>query len=397
MSGEFSVENTALIYLSTFLICIVIYRISVNSWSKISFDTGSIKRTGYIGILVGIFAICVICFLAGIRGDNVGADTSGYGIEAFTYAQGRSFSRYFQGKTEFSFYGLAYIISKITDNVSIWLGLLEFLTIIPIYYITYKERKNVVPVIALEVFLFKFYNYSLCIMRQSIACSFVLLTAYFFMKKKYWLCAFWGVISLGFHSTAIIGLFAYIIICSLLRTGKGKVFKTVTIIVLFLIIGIAFLPRVVMLIISTGIFPSRFTKFLGFFSEGAASRYGLFECASRLVLLAPLFYILNRKKTEDFFSKYMLTASVVGCCMYILCIITWGINTVYRFTQYFDISFIFSVSYIPNLIKVRIVNKKRGEFFIKFCITLMLVLYWFMVYILFPDGLGFKTEHFSFR
>lgn len=396
MGLEFSVGDTALIYLFSFGLCVSFFIISTRFWKTETIEGDVIRKTNSLGLFFLILSVLSLCVLAGVRGDNVGADTSGYGIQAIRIAHGKTFTVYMKGKPEYSFYGLAYLVSRFTSNECIWLGLVEFLIVSPIFYIIFKESIDLSAIIAVFVFIFKFYNYSLCIMRQSVACSFVLLASYYFIKKRYLKFIILGIIAIGFHATAFIGLSGYFVIASIVNSNikRGKRYNVLITTMGFLALLIAFLPQMASYFVSLSFIPSYYKKFLVFFDGGSVSKYGLFESLCRILLL--IFILLILKRNNNLFLYNMVVAGAVGCIIYVMCDFTWGINTVYRFTEFFDYAFVFCISQIPNCISKKYMNNK-SKTMLKLIIAFILLLYWLLVYILMPDALGFQTEHFSLR
>ena len=72
-------------------------------WKKEIIDGKSRKKMYIFGVVFFFLSVLSICILAGIRGDNVGTDTSGYGIQAIRLTQGRTFTRYMMGRSLFLF------------------------------------------------------------------------------------------------------------------------------------------------------------------------------------------------------------------------------------------------------------------------------------------------------
>ena len=64
--------------------------------------------------------------------------------------------------SEWLFYTIGYAITRVTDNVGWWLGIIEFLVICPFTIGAWKLRKRLPATFLIALFYFKFYNYSLC-------------------------------------------------------------------------------------------------------------------------------------------------------------------------------------------------------------------------------------------
>lgn len=170
--------------------------------------------------LVGIL---LPCLLAGLRADSVGRDVTVYIIP--NIAAARAAHGGFLGvcKTlnmapEYLYMILVYIATRITDDAGLLLFLIQLLTFLPIVMAANQLKKEVSISLAVASYLFCFYLATLNIMRQSIACSFILLgTAYLFcnnMKLNFktilsYLCAIF------FHKTGIFGVITVYALCRL--------------------------------------------------------------------------------------------------------------------------------------------------------------------------------------
>lgn len=390
-----STVYSAFLYLGIFSISILFTYVFI-TYIPNNIETTKKNITYVVGIIGCIIIVLIPSWLAGARADSVGADTIGYGVLSFKYALGKSREAFLRGQTEVVFYGLAYIVSKLTNNVGVWLGTIELLTFGPILYIAYKQRKQIVPWIVVATFLFKFFNYSLCIMRQSMACSFLILALFLYTEKKYIRSIFWAVITLGIHSTAFIGLLLYLIIILLssinvkkdINNNKYKYKWVIMVCVLMAII----LPKALEILLNSNILPERYVNFNQLFTVGKVTNYSMFESLARLFVIVPSVLVLKKIKRISTFERLILLLSIAGCTLYISGALIWGLGTIYRITEYIDFSFVFSVPIIVKYFKD--IKSKYSVIIIAF---ILIFLYWLIVYIVYPGGMGFETQHYSFR
>lgn len=386
---------STILYLFIFIITILFLYLFISYFPQKNTISNSLAGT-WCCFWGCIIALIIPSWLAGVRADTVGADTVGYGIMAFKYALIRSRDAFLSGQSEIVFYGLAYFVSRVTENVAFWLGIVEFLTIAPIFYVAYKERKKLNVCFAMIVYLFKFYNYSLCIMRQSLACSFLMLAFYFWKNKKYVRTMIVILLALGIHSTAFIGLLFYVGIVGIFhvckferRKRKGKIY--------FLIVSIIatmalFLPKIIEIILTSNILPERYANFEQLLSDGNITSYSLFESMVRVILLVLCVIVLNKVANLNIFEKYMLMMTIAACVIYISGALIWGVGTIYRITEYIDFSFIFTIPILTKYYK-----DKKSSYSCMALALFFVILYWLIVYIVYPGGLGFETQNYSFR
>lgn len=182
-----------------------------------------------IYIAIGIFLPCI---MSALRADTVGTDMQVYIKRWFNIAEdSSSFSEYIGSvnSTEYGYLFLNYIISKIPNSFQFFLFITQLLTILPFTIIAYK-RKNINPTILMAFYLIFFYSITLNMARQSLSLSFSMLALYFMLEKKNTAAILTFIISILFHSSAIIGL----IIPILYFTRNQKIHTPLFIILLIL-------------------------------------------------------------------------------------------------------------------------------------------------------------------
>ena len=171
---------SVLIYGSFFLVSLFFFFLSEKTVCKLNNTNGRLnKKIGRRSILFAFLGCLPLILLAAFRDDTVGVDTAGYGVLGFKYLQEyNSLSEIFNSYSEKFFYIFGFLISRLTKNVSWWLGGIQAFTVLPVAYVCYKRRDRMSFTMMMAVYVFKFFNYSLCIMRESMACSLIFLGMY---------------------------------------------------------------------------------------------------------------------------------------------------------------------------------------------------------------------------
>lgn len=347
-------------------------------------------------ILFLVISVMLPTIIAALRADTVGADTAGYGTLGFKYLMRyRSVNDVFDN-SEWLFYGIGYVITRFTDNVEWWLGIIEFLIICPFTIGAWKLRKKLPATFLIALFYFKFYNYGLCVMRQSISCSLLFLAIVLYHEKKYFKMVILAMASVGIHSSGLIILLGVIGVELYLKItekhGKKKtksiMFPAAVVIVYFCFITLtSFLA-------SKGIIPQIYIdRFLPNTSGagGTISSYLIFEAVYRLICLGIIFLIGENQNSEDL--SDMINLSIIGNTIYIVFGIGFRTGTVYRLTEMFDYCNLVAMALFTCSKHIKLGHRDVQKQLVLF----MAIIYWLIVYMVFPGGIGFQTEIFKFR
>ena len=168
------------------------------------------------------FGLALPILLATMRAETVGSDILGYVKPTFLNAKIASnlgdFFRYNSQslKTrdlEYGFLILSFFAVKLSGGLWGMFFVYEFIMIISIYYgvkeynLYIADPKYKVKIWqAMFVFYTLFYNMSLTMIKQSLACCLVFASVMFFINRKYMKMTICLIVAVGFHTTAIIGL-----------------------------------------------------------------------------------------------------------------------------------------------------------------------------------------------
>lgn len=169
------------------------------------------KILGVFNIGISILSLCVV---AGVRDLTIGTDIMYYYYQLFYdfSIKGISLIREMKNATvEPGFVILVYITSLL-NNVNVSMGIIEFISILPIYILAYKLRDKESIVLVIYIYITTMYVRSFNLIRQSISMTIVILAAYYFYNKKYKKAIILTFLACSVHISAIISCIIYFII-----------------------------------------------------------------------------------------------------------------------------------------------------------------------------------------
>lgn len=187
------------------MIYIFIFCVSIFFISKASKDECSPKDKRFFIILATILPILLSAF----RGARIGVDMDAYFLpwsqDVKHYKSFMLFCNNNVDSMEYVYYAMVFYPVKLTNGI--FLSLLIQQTLIMygiIKTLFYFKRKNEIDVVfGYAVYLLLFYNESLCIMRQSIAVSFALLSLINYIEKRYISFIILSIVAFLFHHSII--------------------------------------------------------------------------------------------------------------------------------------------------------------------------------------------------
>lgn len=355
MSEELS---SALIYLITFLSSIVLFWIGQRLYAYSRNGVGIILRK-----VVFFLAVLIPSLLAGFRANSVGIDVRAYIIPNMQTAgsiQIRSLSDCFAAldmAPEYLYMFLVYICSRITADEGLLLFMVQFLTIAPIALAAIKMRKELSIPLAMATYLFCFYNNTLNIMRQSVACAFILLGAVFLFKKdmkinsKTVVCF---IIAALFHKSALMGIILVYVLCKV-STLKLKRWAYIMIYGAIILIPVISTP-LFELLNSWEWMSERFVSYANIFLYRTGRQDWFVEnvfsigfIGMSLCLLGriavPCFYLKHYSYFDD--ARVTTVRSAALCGTMINLIIFYSMQTIYgnRISIFFDLFLVLLVPY----------------------------------------------------
>lgn len=347
---------SVLIYLSCFISSIYFFKRAVqvhptNFYTKVKY------------ILFLSLAIIIPCLLAALRDYSIGVDTENYAVNIPLFAiNNHDFKSIYisnGGGTEILFDLLIYLVTSFTTNGRIILFLLQLLTILPIYFAAMKLKDKLTVSLLMGTYFFLFYNNSLNLSKQSIACSFLILAiAYAFTDLedkhniiKYYACM---LISILFHKAAIFGV-VLVVLCRITeKSNKSILIKFL--IYSFAIIFPFFIMGFIGMLIDSSVLPPRFLNYINLFiTNGTNSKYHIdpfsyyfiIEIILRLLLIMiPLLFLRKSRRNE--FVKFLETTQILGFLIYVVVLFSLQISYGQRISMFLEY---FSILFIPYCVK----------------------------------------------
>lgn len=314
-------------------------------------------------------AILLPCILAGLRADTVGVDVGVYVVRDVKYGAISQSLKQLQdlmsSESELLYCVLVYISTRLTSDAGMLLFLLQLLSIAPCVkaFCLLKDRINV-P-LAYLIYLLYFYNTSLNLMRQAVACSFILMgMAYLHSEKKHRLfkAILSFIVAILFHKAAFIGIILLLLL-EIFSKFKGK--YTIK---LLLFIGICLLPTLLMkstdYLMSNPNIPYRYKFYLSVFvyhdsHEGYfVNPFSLYTLADllfkALLVLIPVYFAHQVKRNNE----EIVLENICLSGFLIYTIVLFSMKTVYgnRISMFLDY---FIMLFAPYVIPERLLSKRK--------------------------------------
>ena len=225
-----------MIYIIVFIISIFFSRLALKSFDK---------KTNLIGLIFSAISILAPVLLAGMRDETVGTDTLNY-IWMFENACNcNSFNEFSMTapSIELGYLLFTYLISRVCDEVWLYLAIFHFLIIMPVFWVGYKNSARLSLPLLMFIFLILFYNESLNITRQYVSISLGLVAIHQLLQRHFKSSMAFTIVAITFHTSSIL-LFSYYIVYYITRKYplKGNSSRYLMYIVSFVIafIGIVY-------------------------------------------------------------------------------------------------------------------------------------------------------------
>lgn len=182
------------------------------------------KSRGGLHFFLIVCAVLLPCVMAGIRSHDIGTDVTVYGIYTFRAARSSGLLEFldsYSGISPIGFNLVSWFVAKFFGSFEIYLGILQLITIMPVYLAarhTFKAREW----LCMLWYFFILFPTSLNIMKQSIAVSIALFGMTLAFRKKPLAYVAITAIACSFHETAVVSLAAYLLFL-LFRNGGGEI------------------------------------------------------------------------------------------------------------------------------------------------------------------------------
>lgn len=388
------------LYLFVFCVSLFCVRLAEQIYNKsvISVQTiahHSNKRLWLYRVLCLSIAVLLPCALAALRSDSVGVDTHSITELVEQFSGYSSFSQVVIGsgftQYEFLFAVVIYLSSRVSSQPYIALFILQFFTITPILLSAIILRNKLSLTISMSAYLFLYFNESLNAMRQSIACSFIVLgTAILinhlenkeFSKRSMMHVVLCYVCAVLFHKTGFLGVIAIIVLLIITRCKNSKI---ITLVSYGLIISVPlFLSIIRDILMRFGLMNQSFSYYFDIFVTKQIDKgyivnpfslyCSVFMFLKICLVAVPVLFIKKSSIGYDF----SLFKRIVVCGLLLFASVLYSVHTTYgqRLSLYFDYFLIVFISCVFHNAKL----KKGTKVFIVFS---LLIGYWMLWVVLF--------------
>lgn len=402
---------TLVLSVGIYLICFISSWFMFRQFEIIQKRYMKFKLISYRGFIC-VLAILIPCLIAGLRADTVGVDVKVYAVNALS--QARQFSSLPQMLThtevggEWFYVILVYVLSHFTKETGVLLFLLQFLTLVPILKAAYILRDKLSISFTMLVYFLLFYNDSLNIMRQSIACSFILLGCTFWFSEEYMnrlksiLCM---ITACFFHRSAFIGIILIIGVILLSRSHMRKLIRIPAYVLL--VLSPAFISALILKLQQNGFLSERYNFYADVFINKSISRNYFSSPFSRynlifvgvkilLVLIAIYAFQYQKKKNNMLYKFERILLQFIFIGFMIFTVVLYSLKTTYgiRISVYLDY---FIIILLPLCCKSRISALSNGTFKVtklKLLVLATIFAYW-IIWIMYMGWSG--SSAYAFR
>ena len=316
--------------------------------------------------------LLIPCVFAALRSMTVGVDIKVYVTPFYDFALNHNFIQLIEkanSATGLAFAALIYICAKFF-NVHILLFLIEVLIIFPLYHALRLLNEKLSPAVGMLIFYFLFYNLTLCVMRQGIAMSFILLSYAYFEKKKCIPSIVFSIVAVMFHkSSALIILFIFIV---LLILNSKKKRTNLILFVFFLAIFFVLYPYVIHFLIDLLTkFSYKYALYLIKYNKPRDwSQIPTTDFLSKTLMLIAILIACKKVRAKDNFTYFLMLLVFVG--RYFM-IFNANFYESTRVAIYFDYFLILLVPFVSQ----KWFSKKNGSsMFASLCFIGITSLYW---------------------
>lgn len=365
-----------LIYIVTFLVSLgIIFFAEKNIKPKES-------KSAYLFVFfywaLILIAITLPSLLAGFRDYSIGTDVLIYGNAWFNNAtKASNFFIYTKWAVSssigFLYATFNYIISRFSSNPHyfyFWYSFVESW----IVFLGLKRNQDIINLpLGFATYLFMFFNLTLNVLRQSMALV-ILFYGFTYIRKykifKFLLTVF---IAYLFHNTALIGILIYLIY---LFVNKKPKFLFQILTVLGTLIFVFFFDSFQALLLENDIISQRYNFYMNNNNLASGGFYTHFVLMCLPILLL---YLFSKNRSDNVFAGLQMIVIIST----ILSLLDLKMAALSRITQYFDIYFIYAISYIEEhgiQIKAKSLCLNRALF------MAYLLIYWIIIYGIINSG-----------
>lgn len=236
------------------------------------------KNNASRAVIITFFVIFFLLLI--FRRQDIGIDLSNY-KNMFKRVYYLSFSELLKLKTELGYLILNKVVSKIYNNFQFFMGVVAFITVLPLGILYAKESEN--ALLSIAVFLnLTVFNMLFSGLRQSIAIALAVPIYYFTKNKKLFWFLFFAAIAFFFHKSSLVMLIIYPLYHANIRKNKLWVIFPV------MFVGFIFRARI-------------FSFLLKYIGEEYNERYGMVSNtgAYNVLVLFVLFLVYSFVMVND--------------------------------------------------------------------------------------------------
>ncbi len=367
------------------MIYIIVFLISI----FLLFFATKITNNRIVRLLFVFLSVLVPCFFAAIRDLNIGTDVRVYVEPLFTVSLiSNSFFTFFNsiyGINDLGYIVVTFLCGKMSNNILYLLLTNQFLIMIPVLIALIKKygyKKELL--FGWTLFLLVMYNQSLNMVRQSIAISFSILAISNINNKKSLLYIIFSIIAISFHKSAIV-LLPILIMYRLLYSDdikeKNK-FLIKFVIVTLLILGLLFLPQLLLFFKDIGLISS--TKYNLYIIQYSRDGFDFPLIRTLLYLLTIIFIIYNKDNDNSKEYKIILLFGVISIILLEYCC---RIMYAERISYYFFYPLV--ILYMPLLLQ-----NSKNKLFNSFTFQIIIVAFWiyWVLYLNYDSTLPFVVR-----
>lgn len=361
------------IYLATFGMSLFFFALAERQYARVDAAKGEARSLagrqaarrfdGHVWAFLGILSLSL---LAGLRAETVGVDAKNYPIfymdSAVLY---RDFGAMLQDPNiDFATEPLNAVVvwtcSRFTQDTGPLLFFYQLFTVFPVFLAAYRMRDRAPLAMAMAVYVFFFYNNSLNMMRQSVACALLLLAAVRVLRGRRvgLLDVLLVVSSFLFHKSGVYGFI-------LLAGASGAFFTSRRWLKIALVVAVVVLPSALAplgeLLVSAGLMESHMETYFDIFITGNVEKDWFIDplggysisylvMYSTLVLLPNLLggkFLSPDAPNGDIeggrIASYVGFLTKLGLLLYV--VLLFALNSMYggRFSLFFDFFLIVAI------------------------------------------------------
>ncbi len=345
--------------------------------------------------------IILPALLAGVRHYSIGTDVLVYGKPVFERAVSSGslqdlIIRYSDIEPGFVF--LAFIVSRFTSNLQVFLFIISFLIGSLVYLSLFRKRETCSIFMGESIYLLLVYNLSLNIMRQAIAIAFVVLGITYLMEKKNFVFFLIVLIACMFHKSAIVSALYYALFRILRRYDysgsmkklnkkeRSKYWFRLVMVSMFAVIGAALFQYLLTILEKFGLLSERYSSYL------YSKSMGTIRWQVILLYILPYYALFERNNLSD--DRYFyLSVGIVDVASYTLRRIVFYFV---RLSYYFMACRLLSLThYRINFGKIIKTGKLNRNEAIALFVLVVSIAYWWLTIIRLNDNQTYPYRMFN--